>query len=62
MADVLARLRVGKLDFETMVDLDNAMKLKKGQTTTISDVIKDNNVYISGQDNNSNSETNWMIA
>ena len=45
MADVIARLRVGKLDFETMVDLDNAMKLKKGQPVSIHDVIKDTAVY-----------------
>ena len=45
MTDTLARLRVGKLDFETMVDLDSAMKLKKGLPVNISDVIKDVAVY-----------------
>jgi ribosome maturation protein SDO1 len=45
MVDTLARLRVGKLDFETMVDLDSAMKLKKGQPVNITDVIKDNAIY-----------------
>jgi ribosome maturation protein SDO1 len=45
MTDVIARLRVGKLDFETMVDLDNAMKLKKGIAVSISEVVRDNFVY-----------------
>ena len=45
MTDVLARLRVGKLDFETMVDLDSAMKLKKGQGAVVTDVIKDVAIY-----------------
>ncbi len=45
MTDTLARLRVGKLDFETMVDLDSAMKLRKGLPVSINDVIKDVAVY-----------------
>ena len=45
MTDTLARLRVGKLDFETMVDLDSAMKLKKGQAVSVTDIIRDNNIY-----------------
>ena len=45
MVDTVARLKVGKLDFETMVDLDCAMKLKKGIAVNISDVIRDNFVY-----------------
>lgn len=45
MTDTLARLKSGKLTFETMVDLDLAMKLKKGEKINISDLIKDNFVY-----------------
>lgn len=45
MTDTIARLKVGKLDFETMVDLDSAMKLKKGLPVNISEVIRDNFVY-----------------
>ena len=45
MVDTVARLKVGKLDFETMVDLDCAMKLKKGIAVNIADVIRDNFVY-----------------
>jgi len=45
MTDTIARLRIGKLVFETMVDLDSAMKLKKGESVDISDVIKDTAVY-----------------
>ncbi len=45
MTDTLARLRVGKLDFETMVDLDSAMKLRKGLSVSINDVIKDVAIY-----------------
>ena len=45
MADIVARLRVGKLSFETMVDLDAAMKLRKGQSDEINEVIRDNAIY-----------------
>ncbi|MFH1053212.1 MAG: ribosome assembly factor SBDS [Candidatus Woesearchaeota archaeon] len=45
MTDTIARYRPGKLTFETMVDLDNAMKLKKGQKVDINDVIRDTAVY-----------------
>ncbi|VVB78158.1 Ribosome maturation protein SDO1 [uncultured archaeon] len=45
MTDTIARLRVGKLDFETMVDLDSAMKMKKGIAVNISEVIRDNFIY-----------------
>ena len=46
MTDTIARLRSGKLTFETMVNLENAMKLKKGQNVDIYDIIKDNSVYL----------------
>ena len=45
MGDTIAKLRSGKLFFETMVDLDNAMKLRKGDDVSIGDVIRDNAVY-----------------
>ncbi|MFA5258476.1 MAG: ribosome assembly factor SBDS [Candidatus Pacearchaeota archaeon] len=45
MVDIVARLRVGKLGFETMVDLDSAMKLKKGIEVSITEVIRDNFIY-----------------
>ena len=45
MTDTLARLRTGKLTFETMVDLDSAMKLRKGENVNINDVIKDTAIY-----------------
>jgi len=45
MTDTIARLKVGKLDFETMVDLYSAMKLKKGIAVNISEVIRDNFIY-----------------
>ncbi|HJO14666.1 MAG TPA: ribosome assembly factor SBDS [Candidatus Pacearchaeota archaeon] len=45
MTDTIAKLRSGKLFFETMVDLDNAMKLRKGNDVSIGDVIRDNAVY-----------------
>lgn len=45
MTDTLARLRSGKLIFETMVDLDSAMKLKKGEQVDISEVIRDTAIY-----------------
>jgi ribosome maturation protein SDO1 len=45
MPDTLAKLKSGKLDFETMVDLDSAMKLKKGQDVDINEVIRDTAIY-----------------
>lgn len=45
MTDTLAKLKTGKLTFETMVDLDNAMRLKKGDKVNITDVIRDVAVY-----------------
>lgn len=45
MTDTIARLRIGKLIFETMVDLDSAMKLKKGENMNIAEVIRDNFIY-----------------
>ena len=45
MGDTIAKLRSGKLFFETMVDLDNAMKLRKGGEVSMSDVIRDNAIY-----------------
>ena len=45
MTDTIARLKVGKLDFETMVNLESAMKLKKGLPVSISEVIRDNFIY-----------------
>ena len=62
MTDVLARLRVGKLDFETMVDLDNAMKLKKGQTASIADVIKDTSIYTDQKKGMKAGKNELMIA
>ena len=46
MTDTIARLRSGKLTFETMVDLDNAMKLRKGDNVNIHNIIKDNDIYL----------------
>jgi ribosome maturation protein SDO1 len=45
MTDTVARLKVGKLHFETMVDLDAAMKLRKGEPIGISEVIRDTAIY-----------------
>jgi ribosome maturation protein SDO1 len=45
MVDTVARLKSGKLTFETMVDLDNAMKLRRGDKIIIADVIRDNFIY-----------------
>jgi len=45
MTDTTARLRVGKMTFEIMVDLDSAMKLRKGEQIDISNVLRDNEVW-----------------
>jgi len=45
MTDTVARLKIGKLVFETMVDLDFAMKLKKGENIDINEVIRDTAIY-----------------
>jgi ribosome maturation protein SDO1 len=45
MTDTIARYKSGKLTFETRVDLDNAMKLKKGEKINISEIARDKFVY-----------------
>jgi len=45
MTDTIARLRTGKMVFETMVDLDSAMKLKKGEAVDMNEVVRDTAVY-----------------
>ncbi len=45
MVDTTARLRIGKMTFETMVDMDSAMKLKKGEQVDINEVIRDNEIW-----------------
>lgn len=45
MTDTTARLNVGKSHFETMVDLDAAMKMRKGQKVDISEIIKDTTIW-----------------
>jgi len=45
MTDTLARLKSGKLDFETMVDLDSAMKLKRGEEVDMNEVVRDTAIY-----------------
>ena len=45
MTDTIARLRSGKLTFETRVDLDNAVKLKRGEKVEISSIVRDKFVY-----------------
>ena len=45
MTDTTARLDIGKGHFEIMVDLDAAMKLKKGDKVDISEVLRDNEVW-----------------
>ena len=46
MTDVVARLRSGKLTFETMVDLDTALKLKRGEEIDLNDLIRDTAIYV----------------
>lgn len=45
MTDVIARLRMGKMIFETMVDLDSAMKFKRGEKVSLIEVVRDTAVY-----------------
>ena len=45
MPDIIARLRSGKLIFETMVDLDASTRLKKGEAITTDKIIRDNKIY-----------------
>ncbi len=46
MTDTIVRLRSGKLTFETVVDLENTLKLKKGEKVDMANVIRDNEVYL----------------
>jgi ribosome maturation protein SDO1 len=46
MTDTLAKLKTGKMTFETMVDLENAIKFRKGDASvSIADVIRDVSIY-----------------
>jgi ribosome maturation protein SDO1 len=45
MTDTVARLRSGKLTFETMVNLEEAIKLKRGENVDINEVIRDTQIY-----------------
>ena len=45
MTDTIARLRTGKITFETMVDLDSAMKMRKGEKVSPTLVVRDTAVY-----------------
>ena len=45
MTDVVAKLRHGSNIFEKMVDLDNAMNLKKGKDVNITEVIRDDTIW-----------------
>ena len=45
MTDTIARLRNKKMVFETMVDLNSAMKLKRGDDVDINEVVRDTAVY-----------------
>jgi len=45
MTDTVARLRSGKIIFETMVDLELAMKFKRGEKINVNDMIRDKFVY-----------------
>ncbi len=45
MTDTIARLRHEKNTFETMVDLDSAMKMRKGEEVDINNIIKDTTIW-----------------
>lgn len=45
MTDTVVRLRQGSKIFETMVDLEAAMKMRKGQKVDINEVIRDENIW-----------------
>jgi len=45
MTDTIARARVGSHVFETMVDMESAMKLRKGEEIAISEVIRDTAIW-----------------
>ncbi len=45
MTDTIARLRKGSMIFETMVDLEKAIKFRKGEKIGINEVIRDNAIY-----------------
>ena len=45
MTNTTARLRVGSKIYETMVDLDSAMKFKKGEDVDVNEIIRDNSIW-----------------
>ncbi len=46
MTDTIARYKQGKLTFETMVDLESAMKFKREEKVDINNVIRDRAIYL----------------
>ena len=45
MTETIARIRVGSKTFETMVDLEKAMQLRRGQEVSINEIIADTTIY-----------------
>jgi len=45
MTDTIARLRHGSKTFETMVDLDSAMKIRKGEPSDVNSAIRDTTIW-----------------
>lgn len=45
MTNTVARLRVGNKTFETMVNLENAIKMRKGMPVSVNEIIADNAIY-----------------
>lgn len=45
MTDTIARLRHGSKTFETMVDLDAAMKIRKGESDDVNEAIRDTTIW-----------------
>ena len=45
MPNTTARLRHGSKTFETMVDLDSAMKIRKGESSDVNEAIRDTTIW-----------------
>ena len=45
MTDTIARLRHGNKVFETMVDLDSAMKIRKGESSDVNEAVRDTAIW-----------------
>ena len=62
MTDTVARLRRGSKQYEIVVDLDEALKIKKGESEDISSTLLANNIFYNTKDGSIASQSDLQEA